>query len=115
MANKMVSVFHRTSGELLAQGPKGWGMFAFEGNYYIAAKHLKTNGFEFSGIPGICPYKFVYFWYHFKAKDGTKISMLGWKYWLPNPLFPFIAFRLALPKRHSELLIEETTMPIAVQ
>ena len=103
----IIRITHRPSGEQIAVGEKGWNMFAFEGNYYISSKNLKTKGFRFSGIPGICPYKFIYFWYHFKAEDGSKSAMLGWKYWLPNPLFPFIAFRIAVPINHRELIVEE--------
>jgi len=33
--------------------------------------------------------------------------MLGWKFWLPNPLFPFIAFRMAMPMSHPHIEIEE--------
>lgn len=102
----MIRITHKPSGELLAEGPKGWGMFSFEGNYYISKKHLKTDGFKFSGIPGICPYKFLYFWYHFESKQGNKSAMLGWKYWLPNPLFPFVAFRIAVPQHHQDIKIE---------
>ncbi len=100
-----ITIKHRNSGEIIAQGKKGWGLFPFEGNYYISQKNLKTSGFKFSGIPGICPYKFIYFWYHFTSKNGDKVPMLGWKYWLPNPIFPFIAFRLAVPQHHPELEI----------
>lgn len=32
--------------------------------------------------------------------------MLGWKYWLPNPLFPFIAFRIAVPAHHPDLEVK---------
>lgn len=46
------------------------------------------------------------FWYHFRAEDGTKTPVIGWKYWLPNPLFPFIAFRIAVPMKHPEFLVE---------
>ena len=105
MSGDRIQIFHKPSGELLAEGPEGWGIFPFEGNYYISGKYLKTQGFSFSGIPGLCPYKFLYFWYHFKSKSGESSPMLGWKYWLPNPLFPFIAFRMALPKRHPHIKI----------
>jgi len=105
---KTIRITHQPSGEILAEGSKGWGMFEFEGNYYIANKNLKTNGFRFSGIPGLCFYKFIYFWYHFVDKNGKKSSMIGWKYWLPNPLFPFIAFRIAVPTSHPELLVDES-------
>lgn len=103
---KAVRITHRPSREVIAEGLKGWGLFSFEGNYYISRKNLKTGGFKFSGIPGLCPYKFIYFWYHFKPKNGDGTMMLGWKYWLPNPLFPFIAFRIAVPMEHKDLLVE---------
>jgi len=104
---KNIRITHRPSGEVIAEGEKGWGLFAFEGNYYISRKNLRTDGFKFTGIPGLCPYKFLYFWYHFKPSDGEGTPMLGWKYWLPNPLFPFIAFRMAVPMRHPHIEIEE--------
>lgn len=104
---KKLRIIHQPSGELIAEGEKGWGMFLFEGNYYISSKNLKTNGFKFSGISGLCPYKFLYFWYHFVPEDGEKSKMIAWKYWLPNPIFPFIAFRIAVPSRHPHLIIEE--------
>ncbi len=105
--NEIIRITHEPSGELIAEGEKGWGMFQFEGNVYIASRNMKTNGFRFSGIPGICPYKFVYFWYHFRAQNGDRSPMLGWKYWLPNPIFPFIAFRIAVPTQHQDLIIEK--------
>lgn len=101
-----ITIIHAPSGEVMARGPKGWGMFAFEGNYYIARRYLRTEGFRFSGIPGICPYKFLYFWYHFRSSSGVDSPMLGWKYWLPNPLFPFIAFRIAVPQNHPDIQIQ---------
>ena len=107
MGNSTIRITHKPSGELIAEGKKGWGMTPFEGNYYIAKQNLKTEGFSFSGIPGLCPYKFLYFWYNFTPKKGKKISMLGWKYWIPNPLFPFIAFRIAVPTHHPDLLVEQ--------
>lgn len=105
----IIRIIHQPSNELLAEGQEGWGMFAFEGNYYIARKNLKSEGFKFSGIPGLCPYKFIYFWYHFVSENGVKSPMLGWKYWLPNPLFPFIAFRIAVSARHPDIVIEKVS------
>lgn len=107
MATELIEIYHKPSGELIASGTKGWKMFPFEGNLYIAKSNLKTQGFRFTGIPGICPYKFIYFWYHFTATSGDKSPMLGWKYWLPNPLFPFIAFRIAIPTRHPDIEIKK--------
>lgn len=106
MAAKEIEVYHKPSGELIAKGQIGWGIFHFEGNYYISSKNLKTDGFKLSGIPGICPYKFLYFWYHYESESSMKTPMLGWKYWLPNPLFPFIAFRIAFPKSHPDIEIK---------
>jgi len=36
--------------------------------------------------------------------NGT--LLLGWRYIIPNPLFPFIAFRLGLPGNHPALRYE---------
>jgi hypothetical protein len=35
--------------------------------------------------------------------EGGRVRNLGWLYWLPNPLLPFIWFRVALPGQHPEL------------
>jgi len=40
-------------------------------------------------------------------ENGQKVKNLGWLYWLPNPLFPFIWYRVAVPREHPELLVEE--------
>lgn len=32
---------------------------------------------------------------------------LAWLYWFPNPLFPFIWFRIVISCDHPDLLIEE--------
>jgi hypothetical protein len=37
--------------------------------------------------------------------DGSVEKFLGWKYWLPNPILPFIWFRVAVPREHPELLV----------
>jgi len=39
--------------------------------------------------------------------NNQRVHNLAWKYWLPNPLFPFIWFRVALPRTHPEIEIEE--------
>lgn len=101
----LIRISHRASGELLAEGPSGWGITSFEGNYYIGRRYLKTGGFKTNYIPGLCIYKFFYVWmdYHW---SGGQSRNLGWLYWLPNPLFPFIWFRVAVPADHPELQIE---------
>jgi hypothetical protein len=38
--------------------------------------------------------------------SGGVSRNLGWLYWFPNPLFPFIWFRVAVPGNHPELNIE---------
>ena len=40
-------------------------------------------------------------------EDGGKVKNLGWLYWLPNPLFPFIWYRIGLPGSDPDLLVEE--------
>jgi len=105
---KTIRITHRPSGELLAEGPVGWGITPFEGNWYIGGAHLRTEGFRLNGMPGLCPYKFIYLWMDFRASDGKESRSLGWKYVLPNPLLPFIAFRVAVPGTHPDLHIEVT-------
>jgi hypothetical protein len=85
----------------------GWGITPFEGNYYIGRKHLKTTGFKPNFIPGLCIYKFLYVWLNLHLPGGERIKNLGWLYWFPNPLFPFIWFRVAVPQAHPELMVEE--------
>ncbi len=105
-AKKYVRITHGPSKTLLADGPLGWGITAFEGNYYISGKYLKTKGFKANYIPGFCLYKFLYVWQDFVPEEGKKVKNLGWLYWLPNPLLPFIWFRTALSGAHPELEID---------
>ena len=103
---RTVRITHKPSGKLLAEGPVGWGIKYFENNYYISKKYLKTDGLKANFIPGLCFYKFFYVWMDLKLDDGAKVKNIGWFYWLPNPLFPFIWFRVAVPGFHPELEIE---------
>ncbi len=98
---------HRSSGLLIAEGPKGWGITPFEGNLYVSRKYLQTDRFKPNFVPGLCPYKFLYVWLDFILDNDERVKNLGWLYWLPNPLFPFIWFRVAVPKNHPELQIHE--------
>lgn len=107
MNRRIVRIKHIDSGTLIAEGPVGWGITPFEGNYYISDKYLATNTFRINFLPGICIYKFLYVWLDFLTDDGQKIKNLGWKYVLPNPLFPFIWFRVAVSGRHPEIEIQE--------
>lgn len=107
MDRKYVKIKHRDSGALLAEGPVGWGITPFEGNYYIRRKHLVTDRFRVNYLPGLCVYKFLYVWLDLLLPDGGRIRNLGWMYWLPNPLLPFIWYRVAVPQKHPELIVEE--------
>ena len=115
MAKKHVRITHRISGEVLAEGPLGWGITPFEGNYYIGRKYLKTSGFKANYVPGICFYKFLYVWmdYRWGAGKNDVSEFMGWMYWLPNPLMPHIWYRVAVPRHHPELLIEEFVPELA--
>jgi len=107
MAKTFIRITHKGSGTTLAEGPLGWGITPFEGNLYIGRKYLLTDTFKANFIPGLCLYKFLYVWLDLHVADGTTVRNLGWMYWLPNPLFPFIWFRVAVPRSHPELLVEE--------
>lgn len=104
--HKQVRITHIPSGEVVAEGPVGWGIMPFEGNYYIQRKYLKTRNMEINYLPGICIYKFFYVWMNFVWSGGVSHN-LGWLYWFPNPLFPFIWYRVAVPGNHPELNIEK--------
>ena len=111
MAKKTIRITHRASGTRLAEGPLGWGITPFEGNLYISRKYLLTKGFKPNFIPGLCPYKFLYVWLDLKLANGDQVKNLGWLYWLPNPLFPFIWYRVGLPRQHPDLIVEELEQP----
>ena len=102
-----VRITHRESGALLADGPLGWGITPFEGNFYIRNKYLKTDQFRPNYVPGLCPYKFLYVWMDLHLTEGRRVRNLAWMYWLPNPILPFIWFRVALPRAHHEIEVEE--------
>jgi len=107
MSHKYVRIVHSGSNSVIADGPIGWGITPFEGNFYIRKKNLVTDGFRINYLPGLCIYKFLYVWLDFVAPDGAVTKNLGWKYWLPNPLLPFIWFRVAVPREHPDIRIEE--------
>ena len=102
-----VRIKHRDTGLLLAEGPLGWGITPFEGNFYISGKYLKTRRFRQNRMPGLCIYKFLYVWMDLHLENGSRERNLGWMYWLPNPLLPFIWFRVAIPRHHPALDVEE--------
>jgi uncharacterized protein (DUF427 family) len=101
-----VRITNKPTGTLLAEGPLGWGITPFEGNYYISRKYLRTTRFKTNFFPGLCPYKFLYVWLDLTLDNGAREKNLGWMYWLPNPLLPFIWFRVALPGFHPTLVVE---------
>jgi uncharacterized protein (DUF427 family) len=105
-----ISIWHEASGTLLARGPKGWGITPFEGNYYVSGKYFAGKPFRSTMIPGLCPYKGIYHWLHLELPEGQRENMLAWRYVIPNPLFPFIAFRVALPGQHEALRYEQTAL-----
>lgn len=109
MSKRYLQIRHEPTGVIIAAGPSGWGITAFEGNYYISRKYLREGRFCVDYIPGLCVYKGLYIGLNYIAPDQSVSRHMGWTYWLPNPLFPFIIFRIAVPAHHPLLRIE--TMP----
>lgn len=107
MAKKYVRITHRPSGTKFAEGPVGWGITPFEGNLYIRRKYLLNDGFKPNFFPGFCTYKFLYVWLDFRLAGGERVKNLAWLYWLPNPVFPFIWYRVGISRSHPDLLVEE--------
>ncbi|MGH8113065.1 MAG: hypothetical protein ACREPF_00305 [Rhodanobacteraceae bacterium] len=83
-----------------------WGITPFQGNYYIRRKYLRDGRFRVDYIPGLCVYKGLYVGLNYVAPDQTVSTHLGWLYWLPNPLLPFVMFRVAVPGHDPRLAIE---------
>ena len=104
--SQSVRITHKPTGMLLAEGPLDWGITPFEGNYYISRKYLRTAQFKVNFMPGFCIYKFLYVWLDLVLDNGDREKYLGWLYWAPNPVFPFIWFRVALPGFHHALEVE---------
>ncbi len=111
MAKKTIRITHRPSGNRLDECPLVLGITPFEGNLYISRKYLLTKGFKPNFNPVLCTYKFLYVWIDLKLDNGDKVKNLGWLYWLPNPLFPFIWYRVGLPRQHPDLVVEELEQP----
>ena len=63
MSRKCVRIKHAGSNSLIADGPVGWAITPFEGNFYIRKKYLITDGFRINYMPGLCIYKFLYVFY----------------------------------------------------
>lgn len=107
MSGKQIRIIHRQSGSVVAEGPLGWGITPFDGAYYIRRKYFVRPFFQVNYRPGICPYKFLYFWADLHLESGDTIRNAGWLYWLPNPLFPFIWFRFAVSRDDEQFLVDE--------
>lgn len=110
-ARKWIRIVHRPSGTIIASGATGWAITPFEGNYYISASSLRASGFRPNWIPGLCPYKGLYVWLDFHAPDGSVLRSVAWKYVVPNPVLPFIWFRVAVPGGHPDFSVEVTEAP----
>jgi hypothetical protein len=107
-AARSIRITHRSSGEVIAEGPLGFrGITPFEGNLYISRKCLKTRCLRPNWVPGLCIYKFLYVWLDLLQPDEAREPFIGWMYWLPNPLLPFIAFRPAVPRLSPVLQVDE--------
>ena len=100
-----VEIKLKSTGETIAKGKTGWPITPFEGNYYVQKKLITSGKFVPNYIPGLCPYKFLYVWMDYITDAGKKIESLGWMYFIANPIFPFIWFRIGIPQNHPEIEI----------
>ncbi|HEX9729762.1 MAG TPA: DUF427 domain-containing protein [Gemmatimonadales bacterium] len=106
MTRHGIRIIHRPTGLLLAEGPSGWGITRLGASYYVRRKYLRTGALAPNGVPGLCPYKGLYVWLDLRLPGRDPVPNLGWLYWLPNPLLPFVAFRVALDGSHPDLVVE---------
>jgi hypothetical protein len=104
---QLIQILHRPSQTVLAEGKRGWDITPFEGNYYVRKKCLIGNRFKLTLLPGLCVYKFVYLWMNLQLDGQAPISLLAWKYVIPNPLFPFIWYRVGIYGGHPEIEVRE--------
>lgn len=109
MTLKCLRITHRPTKTVLADGPAGvWDIFEFDGGYYIPWRYVRATGaFRPNFLPGLCPYKGLYVGMNLRLTGGRGARNLGWLYWLPNPLLPFVWYRLVLPVGHPDLSVEE--------
>jgi len=109
MTHKRLRITYLPTGTVLADGPRGvWNIFEFDAGYYIPWRYVRAkDAFRVNFLPGLCPYKGLYVGLNLNLPEGRGEWNLGWLYWLPNPLLPFIWYRLVLPVGHPALLIEE--------
>ena len=98
-----MKVVHRSSGTVLAEGPSGWGMTRFDGGIYIRRRHLVGGAFSLGTVPGLCVYTGLYLSLDYTPPDSPIERGLGWMYVVPNPLLPFIWYRIAVPNDHPGL------------
>lgn len=103
MVKRHIKIIHKATGIVLAEGPLGWKITQFEGNYYVEDQCLNNHVFKVNFLPGICFYKFFYVWVDLVIDGKTQIKNFAWKNWLPNPLLPFIWFRVAIPGGEMEI------------
>ena len=73
-----VRLTHRPTGTVLAEGPLGWGVTPFEGNFYIRRKYLKTDRLRPNFVPGRCVYKFLYVGLDLHFDGNRRARGLGW-------------------------------------
>ncbi|MDD2875611.1 MAG: hypothetical protein PHT60_00115 [Acidiphilium sp.] len=52
-------------------------------------------------------YKFFYIWLDFLDRDGGRDRMLGWRYFLPNPIFFFIFLRVGVPQQSPHISVQK--------
>ena len=79
MSRRQVRITHRPSGTVIAEGPLGWTVTPFEGNYYVRRKCLRGGIFRRNWVPGLCPSKFLYVWLDVVPGTHPELEVSVWE------------------------------------
>lgn len=59
---RTVQIRDRRTGNVLAEGQRGWDITPLQGNLYLRSSCVRKELFRPNYVPGLCPYKGLYVW-----------------------------------------------------